>query len=222
MAGDAVLRRAVDLLGATAGLLLLGPVMLAIAAWVRLDSPGPALFRQARVGQGGRVFRIRKFRTMRVAGPDGTPGSAPGTGRPLPEAVTVGEDPRITRAGRFLRRTKLDELPQLLDVLQGHMALVGPRPEVPQHVAGWPPALRERLLSVRPGLTDPASLAFTDEAARLARAADPEREYREVITPVKLAMSARYLEGRSLGSDLRLIFATLLRLAGRDGRTGDA
>lgn len=207
------LRRAFDLLAAGLGLLLLAPVLLAIALWVRLDSPGPALFRQTRVGQGGRLFRIRKFRTMGVAHSPEESGSL---------EVTIGNDPRITRAGRFLRRCKLDELPQLLDVVQGHMALVGPRPEVPQHVGHWPPALRERILAVRPGLTDPASLAFADEAERLARAADPAREYREVITPAKLAMSARYLDERSLASDLRLILTTLARLRPRLTPRADA
>lgn len=199
------LPRSFDVSAAAVGLLLLSPLMLAIAAWIRLDSPGPALFRQDRVGQGGRIFRIRKFRTMLEGA----------SVRPGPREITVGHDPRITRAGAFLRRTKLDELPQLLDVLAGRMALVGPRPEVPQWVAEWPPALRDRLLSVPPGLTDPASLAFSDEQDRLAQAADPEREYREVILPAKLQLSARYLDERTMASDLRLLFATLGRVLRR-------
>lgn len=200
-------RRALDLLLAGTGLLLLAPLLLVVAAWVRLDSPGPVLFRQERVGRHGRVFRIRKFRTM-VADADRR---APGG----PAQVTVAGDPRITRAGAFLRRHKLDELPQLLDVLQGSMSLVGPRPEVPHWVAQWPPALREKVLSVRPGLTDPASLEFVDEAERLAATADPERLYRDELMPRKLAMAARWVDERSLAGDLRLIVATVARLLAR-------
>ena len=129
--------------------------------------------------------------------------------------ITVGADARITRAGAFLRRHKLDELPQLIDVLKGDMSLVGPRPEVPRYVAMYPPALREKVLSVRPGITDPASLQFRDESALLARAADPEREYREVVLPQKLRLAADYVDTASLGGDLRLIAATLRALWSR-------
>ena len=169
-----------------------------LGLWIRLDSPGPALFRQERVGRHGRPFRIHKLRTMRqdAAGP----------------AITVGDDPRITRAGRLLRRTRLDELPQFIDVLRGDMSLVGPRPELPRYVAQYPAALRERALSVRPGLTDPASLAFIDEAARLARAADPEREYVEVILPLKLQAAADYAERATLWTDLQVLARTLRAL----------
>ena len=204
-------KRLLDLLLAGIGVIALAPVLLAIAAWVRLDSPGPALFRQERIGRHGRPFRIRKFRTMAV--------DAERIGVAGPAQVTVGGDPRITRAGAVLRRHKLDELPQLLDVLQGTMSLVGPRPEVPRWVAEWPDELRAQVLSVRPGLTDPASLAFADEADLLARSADPERTYREVLMPRKLAMAAAYVQDRSLSGDLRLILATVARLAGRAGPT---
>ncbi len=186
------------MLCAALGLLLLAPVLLLAAAWVKLDSPGPALFRQTRVGRHGVPFTIHKFRTMRVA-----PGAA----------ITVGADPRITRSGQVLRQTKLDELPQLWDVLRGAMSLVGPRPELPRYVALYPADLRERVLAVRPGITDPASLAFSHEAELLAAAADPEREYREVILPAKLKLSADYAATASLATDLRLILATLARVA---------
>ncbi len=190
-------KRTLDLLLAGAGLILLAPLLLAIAAWIRLDSPGPVLFRQLRVGRHGVPFRIRKFRTMAHAPrADGLP-------------LTVGADARITRAGRWLRRGRLDELPQLIDVLQGTMSLVGPRPEVPRYVALYPPDLRDKVLSVRPGITDPASLLNLDESALLAQAADPEREYVEVLLPAKLRCSARYVEQRSLVGDLRLIGRTL-------------
>ncbi|MFY8117841.1 MAG: sugar transferase [Roseateles sp.] len=188
-------KRAFDLLLSALGLLLLAPVLLLIALWVKLDSPGPVFFRQERVGRFGRPFFIHKFRTMRVdnAGLQ----------------ITVGVDPRITRAGRVLRASKLDELPQLWDVLRGAMSLVGPRPEVPRYVALYPPQLREIVLSVRPGITDPASLSFRNESELLAAAADPEREYVEVVMPTKLRLAAAYVRRATLRSDLRVILATL-------------
>lgn len=193
-------KRAFDIVAAGLGLLLLAPLFLVAAAWIKLDSPGPVFFRQERVGRGGVPFRIHKFRTMRVA--------AEGAG----PALTVGADPRITRAGAFLRRSKIDELPQLIDVLRGDMSIVGPRPEVPRYVAFFPPDLRAKVLSVRPGITDPASLQFRDESTLLARAADPEREYRDVVLPAKLRLAADYVDTASLGGDLRLIVATVRAL----------
>ena len=196
-------KRAFDIVAAAGGLVLLAPLFLVVAAWIKLDSPGPVFFRQERIGRGGLPVRIHKFRTMRVAGEASGP------------ALTVGADPRITRAGAFLRRTKLDELAQLIDVLRGDMSVVGPRPEVPRYVAGYPPELRAKVLSVRPGITDPASLQFRDESALLARAADPEREYRDVVLPAKLRLAADYVDTASLGGDLRLIAATLRALWSR-------
>jgi lipopolysaccharide/colanic/teichoic acid biosynthesis glycosyltransferase len=126
--------------------------------------------------------------------------------------ITVGDDPRITRVGALLRRTKLDELAQLIDVCLGRMSLVGPRPEVPRYVAVYPQALRDKLLGVRPGITDPASLAFRDESERLTRAADAQREYLEVMMPAKLAISAKYIDEANALSDLRCIAATVRTL----------
>lgn len=188
-------KRLFDLLGATLALLLLSPLLLLSALWIKLDSPGPVLYRQERVGRHGVPFRIHKLRTM-VHGAAGLP-------------LTVGADARVTRAGAFLRRTRIDELPQFIDVLQGTMSLVGPRPEVPRYVAHYPPGLRERALAVQPGITDPASLAFIDEAALLARAADPEREYIEVILPAKLQCAADYAARASLRTDLGVLWRTL-------------
>ncbi len=188
-------KRLFDLLGALLALLLLSPLLLGVALWIKLDSRGPVFYRQQRVGRFGVPFFIHKFRSMQ-AGAAGLP-------------ITVGDDPRITRAGRFLRRTRLDELPQFIDVLVGHMSLVGPRPEVPRYVALYPADLRERALAVRPGLTDPASLAYIDEAALLAAAADPEREYVERILPVKLKAAVDYAETASLASDLALLVRTV-------------
>jgi lipopolysaccharide/colanic/teichoic acid biosynthesis glycosyltransferase len=190
-------KRLFDLVVAGLGLLLLGPLLLGIALWIRLDSRGPALYRQERVGRFGRLFRIHKFRTMRQSD------------TPHAMQITVGMDPRITRAGRVLRRTKLDELPQLWDVLVGDMSLVGPRPEVPKYVALYPAALRDKVLSVRPGITDRASIEYREENELLARAADPERTYIEIVMPAKLRYAADYVDRRSMWSDLRLIAATV-------------
>ena len=198
-----MVKRLFDVLASGLGLLLLAPCLLAIAIAIKLDSPGPVFFRQVRVGRHGVAFRIHKFRTMvhREAASETT--TAP---------LTVGADPRITRVGVLLRRTKLDELAQLIDVFIGRMSLVGPRPEVPHYVALYPKPLRDKVLSVRPGITDPASLAFRDESALLARATDPEREYVEVVLPAKLQLSARYVDEASFAGDWQLIVATLRTL----------
>ncbi|MDE2626584.1 MAG: sugar transferase [Burkholderiales bacterium] len=209
-------KRLFDLLCAGAGLVLLAPLLLGIALWIKLDTPGPVFFRQQRVGRFGAPFWIHKFRSMRAdaarnGAQDDAQDDAPGGDHGGPQ-ITVGADPRITRAGRFLRRTKLDELPQLLDVLVGSMSLVGPRPEVPRYVALYPAALRDKVLSVRPGITDPASIAYRDESTLLAQAADPERVYIEQVMPAKLRCAAEYVERMSLANDLRLIGATLRSL----------
>jgi lipopolysaccharide/colanic/teichoic acid biosynthesis glycosyltransferase len=196
-------KRLFDLLCAALGLLLLAPLLLLIALAIRLDSPGPALFRQERVGRHGVPFRIHKFRSMVADAPARGP------------ALTVGDDARITRVGRFLRGHRLDELPQLIDILRGDMSLVGPRPELPRFVALYPPALRDRVLALRPGLTDPSSLAHLDEPQRLAAAADPEREYVQAILPAKLQLAADYVEQATLWSDLQVIGRTLALLWGR-------
>ena len=196
-------KRVFDLVVASVLLALLAPLLLVIAAWVRLDSPGPALFRQERVGRGGRPFRIHKFRTMVADAPQRGP------------ALTVGDDARITRAGRWLRRHRLDELPQLIDVVKGDMSLVGPRPEVPRYVAHYPAALRDDVLALKPGLTDPVSLAHLDESALLARAADPEREYVEVVLPRKLELSLAYARRATVFSDLGVLWRTAATLLGR-------
>ncbi|OYU27702.1 MAG: sugar transferase [Burkholderiales bacterium PBB2] len=190
-------KRLFDVFCAGLGLLLLSPLWILVAIWIKLDSPGPVLFRQERVGRFGKPFFIHKFRSMRVDAPA------------LGPQITVGDDPRITRSGRFLRASKIDELPQLWDVFRGAMSLVGPRPEVPRYVALYTPAQRELVLSVRPGITDPASLQFRHESEILARAADPEREYVEVILPAKLRIAGDYVRDASVWGDLRLILATL-------------
>lgn len=196
-------KRLFDIVFAALVLLLLCPLLLAVALWVRLDSPGPALFRQQRVGRHGRPFGIYKFRTMRV----GAEAAGP--------QITVGTDARITRAGARLRRAKLDELPQFLNVLRGDMSVVGPRPEVPRYVALYPPDVRKTVLSVRPGITALASIAFRDESTLLAHSADPERTYVEQILPAKLGHAQRYVRSRNLWLDLRIIVLTILAVLGR-------
>jgi len=195
-----MMKRAFDLTAAALGVMLLLPLLAAIALWVKLDSPGPVLFRQLRVGRGGQLFEILKFRTMAAA-------SDP------QRQLTVGRDPRITRAGHLLRKYKLDELPQLLNVVGGSMSLVGPRPEVPRYVACYPPALRDLVLSVQPGVTDLAAILYKDESSILGQAADPERAYIETILPTKLEYYARYVRERSFWGDVRIIFRTLGALA---------
>lgn len=196
-------KRLFDMIASALGLLVLAPLLLAVALWIKLDSPGPVFFRQERVGQGGRRFRIHKFRTMHADASQRGP------------AVTRVHDERITRAGRALRDKRIDELPQLIDVLLGDMSLVGPRPEVPRFVALYPPALRTQVLAVRPGITDPASLEHLDEAELLADAADPEAAYVERILPHKLARQADYAARATLGSDLAVLVRTLKLLLAR-------
>jgi len=185
------MKRAFDLTIAALGLALTSPVVAVAAVAVKLDSPGPAFFSGRRTGKGGREFRIHKLRSMHAA-----------TGA----AVTAGDDPRITRVGRFLRRTKIDELPQLLNVVKGEMSLVGPRPEDPTYVERYT-AEQRRLLSVRPGITSPASLAFMDEEAQL-RGGSPENLYLTEVMPKKLALELAYLDRATFGSDLRVLLQT--------------
>jgi lipopolysaccharide/colanic/teichoic acid biosynthesis glycosyltransferase len=198
-----MLKRAFDVLLSSLGLLMLAPVLLGIALAVKLDSRGPVFYRQERVGRHGRVFRIHKFRTMHH--------NPQGAGL----QITVGRDPRITRVGGWLRDTKLDELAQLLDVWLGDMSLVGPRPEVPRYVAHYPQALKDKVLSVRPGITDIASIEYRDESRILAQAADPERAYIHEVMPHKLALAVQYVDQASVWMDIRLIWRTLRAIVRR-------
>lgn len=200
-------KRLFDLLVAGVGLAVLAPVFVVIALAIKADSPGPVFYRQQRIGRGGVPFRIHKFRTMAHDPQERGP------------QITAGADPRITRVGAFLRRSKLDELAQLIDVVQGTMSLVGPRPEVPRFVALYPVALREKVLSVRPGITDIASIEFRDENELLAHAADPEHEYVHVVMPRKLDLAARYVDQASFATDLRLLVRTVAAVWGRRGAT---
>ena len=196
-------KRLFDLALALPALALALPLMVAITLWVRLDSAGPALFRQQRVGRHGRLFHIHKFRTMRVRSSQAGP------------LITVAGDARVTRAGRWLRRTKLDELPQLLDVIRGAMSLVGPRPEVPRYMALYPDEARRLILSVRPGVTDRATIEFRDEECLLAAASDPERAYVEQVMPIKQRYYLDYVARRSLAGDVGILIDTLRAVLGR-------
>lgn len=195
-----ILKRLFDLLASALGLIVLSPFFLLIAMAIKLDSEGAVFFRQERVGRLGRIFRIHKFRTMVT--------DAERNGL----QITVGSDRRVTRVGELLRKYKLDELAQLIDVFAGDMSLVGPRPEVPRFVALYPPGIRDVVLSVRPGITDLASIRFKDENEILGNADDPQRAYIEQILPIKLGYYVQYVHGRTLVGDLKIIFATLVAI----------
>lgn len=188
-------KRLFDLTVACIGILLLAPVLLSISVWIKLDSPGPVFFLQQRVGRWGKLFNIYKFRSMFFESNTLT-------------QLTVGRDPRITKAGHFLRKYKLDELPQLLNVITGSMSLVGPRPEVPRYVACYSDEARCIVLSVTPGLTDWAAIEYVNENALLVAYDDPERAYVEKILPVKLKYQIRYARERNFWLDLRILFRT--------------
>ncbi|MBP9081252.1 MAG: sugar transferase, partial [Flavobacteriales bacterium] len=187
-----MVKRGFDILFALVVLVLLLPVLLVFAMAVALTSPGGAFFRQVRVGRAGREFRLLKFRSMR---PDS---EAQG------QLTIGGRDPRITGVGYFLRKTKLDELPQLWNVLAGDMSVVGPRPEVPKYVALYT-AEQRAVLSVRPGITGMASINYIDENELLARALDPEKAYVEEVLPAKLTLDLHYVRERDFLLDLRII-----------------
>ena len=191
-----ILKRAMDIVISGGALIVLWPVLFIVALAIKIDDPGPVFYRQVRVGRGGKEFRIFKVRTMVV--------DADKKGL----AITVGKDNRITRMGAFLRKTKLDELAQLLNVFFGDMSFVGPRPEVPKYVNMYTPYQRQVLL-VRPGITDYASIAYRNENDMLAGAEDPEKMYIDVIMPDKIELNMKYLREISPLADLRLIFGTI-------------
>ncbi|NMB11773.1 MAG: sugar transferase [Firmicutes bacterium] len=190
------LKRVFDLIVSLIGLVVLSPLLVVIALLVKADSKGPVFFRQTRVGQGGKEFQIWKFRTMIIDAEE----------KGL--QITVGADSRITGVGHFLREYKLDELPQLINILVGEMSFVGPRPEVPRYVATYDE--RQRcILKVRPGITDLASIEYRDENDILAQSDCPERTYVEKIMPKKIELNMQYIENLSVAYDVRLIFRTI-------------
>ena len=189
------MKRLFDILASGIGLLLLSPVFLVMAIWIKLDGKGPVLYRQVRVGRNNKDFKIFKFRSMRVGADKGS-------------LVTIGgRDPRITRSGYFIRKYKLDEFPQLINVLLGEMSLVGPRPEVRHYVNYWIPE-QMHVLDVRPGITDPASIKFRNENELMEKAEDPEDYYINVIMQEKIKLYLEYVQNASFWYDIKLIFQT--------------
>ena len=196
----AMMKRLFDIFFSFLGLLVLVPLFVVVAILIKIDSKGPVFFRHTRMGRGFKPFHVYKFRTM-VNGAER-----------MGASVTAGSDKRITRLGRLLRKTKIDELPQLLNVLKGDMSLVGPRPEVREYVELYAPEYR-KLLSVRPGITDPASLRYAAEEGVLARSPNWEEEYRKRILPDKIRLSLEYVENHSLVTDVSLILKTVAKAA---------
>ena len=189
------MKRLFDITASGLGLLVLSPLFLILAVWIKLDSPGPVFYRQVRVGRGNKDFRLFKFRSMRV-------------GSDKKGLITVGgHDPRVTRSGYYIRKYKLDELPQLINVFIGDMSLVGPRPEVRKYVDLYTPE-QLRVLDVRPGITDMASIRYRNENELLEQAADPEQYYRDVVMQDKLRINLEYVADHSFIKDLKIIFMT--------------
>lgn len=189
------MKRIFDVLASGCGLLVLSPIFLILAIWIKLDSNGPVFYRQVRVGRNNRDFRIFKFRSMRVGSDKGS-------------LVTIGgRDPRVTGSGYFIRKFKFDELPQLINVFIGDMSLVGPRPEVRHYVNYWT-SEQMHVLDVRPGITDPASIKFRNENALLEKAEDPERYYIEVVMQEKIKLYLEYVAKHHFWYDIELIFQT--------------
>ena len=199
------MKRLFDIVASGLGLIILSPVLVIVAIWIKLDSRGPVFYRQVRVGRYNKDFRIFKFRSMRVGSDKGS-------------LVTIGgHDPRVTRSGYFIRKFKIDELPQLINVFIGDMSLVGPRPEVRHYVDYWLPE-QMRVLDVRPGITDPASIRFRNENELLELADDPEQYYIDVIMQEKIRLYLEYVENSSFGYDIKLIFQTFWVIIKRDRR----
>ena len=197
------MKRLFDIVASGLGLIVLSPLFPVIAIWIKLDSKGPIFYRQVRVGRYNRDFRIFKFRSMRVGSDKGS-------------LVTIGgQNERITRAGCFIRKYKLDELPQLINVFVGDMSLVGPRPEVRHYVNFWTPE-QMHVLDVRPGITDPASIKFLNENELLEKAEDPEKYYIEVIMQEKIKLYLQYVEKQSFLYDIALIFKTFWMIVTRE------
>ena len=207
---DYALKRSFDFVVALAALLILCPIFLLVGVLVAFTSRGPLLYKQKRVGLDGRLFEIFKFRTMCVGADKKGP------------SVTSADDVRITPVGRWLRVSKLDEIPQLLNVLVGDMSLVGPRPQVPQFVEHFDPNMRELVLRVRPGITGPTAIRFRHEEQLLANQPDRETYYIRKILPVKLEMDVEYVENRSMRGDVQILFATARMLTtGSKSATSD-
>ncbi|MDA9060494.1 sugar transferase [Candidatus Thioglobus sp.] len=192
-------KRVFDLLFSALGMLILSPVFLVVAILIKIDSKGPIYFRQERVGKNSEVFQIHKFRTMEI--------NSEHLGK-----ITIGEDKRITNLGKWLRKNKIDELPQLIDVLYGKMSLVGPRPELKAYVDTYPKDIKKKILSVKPGITDYASITMIDESLLLANYSNPQEAYAKSILPKKLELSTKYVDSSNIFLDFKIIFLTLQKI----------
>ena len=193
------MKRLIDIFASGLGLLILSPVFVVLAIWIKCDSKGPVFYRQVRVGKNGVDFRIFKFRSMRQ-------------GADKSGLITVGgRDPRVTRSGYYIRKYKLDELAQLINVFLGDMSLVGPRPEVRKYVDMYTDEQR-KVLSVRPGITDYASIEYMDENVLLEKSADPDKTYVEEILPAKIKLNMRYIENKSVKEYFKIIFLTIVKI----------
>jgi lipopolysaccharide/colanic/teichoic acid biosynthesis glycosyltransferase len=195
-----VLKRSFDLFFSVLGLIILAPVLFIIAIWIICDSKGPVLFKQKRVGQYGKEIAVYKFRSMV------TDAESKGL------KITVGRDPRITDSGHFIRKYKIDELAQLINVINGTMSLVGPRPEVQEYIDVYPQYIKEQVLSVKPGITDFASIEFKDENSLLEGATDPHQTYINEILPIKQKYYLQYVDQQSIWLDIKLIFQTIIAI----------
>lgn len=193
------MKRFFDITASGLGLIVLSPIFLVLAIWIKADSKGPVFYRQVRVGRNNKDFRLFKFRSMR---PDSDKGSL----------ITIGgHDPRVTRSGYYIRKYKLDELPQLINVFKGDMSLVGPRPEVRKYVDIYTPE-QMAVLSVRPGITSLASIRYRNENDILAAATDPQKAYIEQVMPDKLELDIEYVKNSNFWYDIKLIFSTLIKI----------
>ncbi|EQB98225.1 sugar transferase [Photorhabdus temperata] len=191
-----------DFIASLIGLIIISPILIAVAIWIKMDSKGPIFFRQKRIGQYNKNFYIHKFRSMT-------------TGSEQKGQLTVGNDRRITNSGKFIRKYKIDELAQLIDVIQGKMSLVGPRPEVPQFMDKYPDDIRDKILSVKPGITDLASIEMIDENDILDKYADPHQAYIDIVMPIKAKHYLEYIDNKSFFYDLKIIFKTIYKVVSR-------
>lgn len=194
-----IIKRIFDVVFSILGMVLLFPILLPIAILIKSESNGPIFFRQSRVGLRGKIFQIHKLRTMYV--------NSENIGR-----ITIGNDRRITNFGKFLRRYKIDELPQLIDVLSGNMSIVGPRPEIEEYVDTYPKDIKKKILSVKPGITDYASITMIDESLLLANYSNPQEAYAKSVLPKKLELSSKYVENNNIFLDIKIILLTLQKI----------
>jgi lipopolysaccharide/colanic/teichoic acid biosynthesis glycosyltransferase len=194
-----MIKRIFDFVASFFGLILLSLLFLFIALWIKLDSKGPVFFRQQRVGLKGEIFKIHKFRTMKESSED--------QGR-----LTIGDDDRITQSGQFLRKFKFDELPQLIDVFIGRMSLVGPRPEVQEFIDIYPVDIKNKILSIKPGITDMASIEMANENDILGKYKNPKQAYIDIILPIKQKHYLNYVDNYNIWLDIKIIFLTLKRI----------